>query len=72
MLGGIGGAFVSGLHTYGAGGDARDIALSATLGFATGTYGAIAWAAKSVYYGAVTIGFAFWGGRATAAMDNGS
>lgn len=72
MLAGLDGAFISGVHTAGAGGGVGDITIAATFGFATGTYGGIAWAAKSVYYGVVTIGFAFMGGRATAAMDNSS
>jgi hypothetical protein len=72
LLGGVGGAVLGGVAAYGDNGDAGDILVAATFGFATGTYGAIACAAKSVYYGAVTIGLAFMGGRATAAMDNGS
>ncbi len=72
LAAGFVGAVLAGVHTAGEGGGLGDIALSATFGFATGTYGGIVWAARSFYYGVVTIGFAFMGGRATAAMDNGS
>ena len=72
LLGGVGGAVLGGMQAHGAGGGVGDITIAATFGFATGTYGAIAWAARSVYYGAVTIGFAYMSGRATAAMDNRS
>jgi hypothetical protein len=72
LLGGIGGAVLGGVAAYGDNGDVGDIIVGATLGFATGTYGAMAFAARSVYYGAVTIGIAYGGGRATAAMDNRS
>ncbi|MDO9476899.1 MAG: hypothetical protein Q7L07_09315 [Pseudohongiella sp.] len=66
LLGGIGGAVLGGVQAYGAGGNVGDITIAATFGFATGTYGAIAWAAKSVYYGAVAVGMAFMAGMAVA------
>ena len=72
LIAGVGGAVASGVAAYSAGGDAGDILVAATVGFATGTYGAIAWTARSVYHGAVTKGFAYMSGRASAYMDNRS
>ena len=72
LAAGFVGAVLAGVHTAGEGGGLGDIALSATLGFATGTYGAMAFAARSVYYGAVTFGYAYMGGMARRDRDNGS
>lgn len=66
LLSGAGGAFLGGVEAYGSGGDFGDVVAGATFGFATGTFGAIAWAARSVYYGAVTVGMAFAAGMASA------
>lgn len=66
LLGGIGGAALGGVQAYGSGGGVGDVVIGATFGFATGTFGSMAWAARSVYYGAVAVGMAFFGGVAVA------
>lgn len=66
LLGGIGGAVLGGVQAYGSGGGVGDVVVGATFGFATGTFGAIAFAARSVYYGTVAVGMAFFGGMAVA------
>lgn len=66
LLGGVGGAVLGGVQAYGSGGSVGDIVVGATFGFATGTFSAIAFAAKSVYYGVVAIGMAYMGGMAVA------
>lgn len=57
VSGGIG-AVVGGVGEYSDGGSAGDILLGATMGFATGFFGGVAVAARSVYYGGVTVGMA--------------
>jgi hypothetical protein len=62
IAGGIIGGIAGGVTEYSQGGDAGDIIMGATTGFATGFFGGVAWAARSVYYGAVTVGMAAIGG----------
>jgi hypothetical protein len=62
LAGGVIGAGVGAITEYSKGGDAGDIIMGATTGFATGFFGGAAWAARSIYYGAVTVGMAFIGG----------
>ena len=57
VAGGVG-AVVGGIAEYSDGGNAGDIMFGATMGFATGFFGSIAVAARSVYYGSVTVGMA--------------
>ena len=64
LLAGAGGAILGGVQAYAAGGDAGDVIIGATFGFATGTYSAIAITAKSAYHGVVAVGMAFFGGLA--------
>lgn len=62
LAGGFIGGIAGGVTQYSNGGDAGDIIMGATTGFATGFFGGVAWAARSVYYGAVTVGAAVIGG----------
>lgn len=62
LAGGFIGAGAGALNEYSKGGDAGDIIMGATTGFATGFFGGVAWAARSVYYGVVTAGAAVMGG----------
>lgn len=62
LAGGIIGAGIGAISEYSKGGDAGDIIMGATTGFATGFFGGVARAARSVYYGAVTAGMAVMSG----------
>ncbi|HBX37386.1 MAG TPA: hypothetical protein DEG76_08925 [Pseudohongiella sp.] len=62
IAGGVIGAIGGGVTEYSAGGDAGDIIVGATVGFATGFFGGVAVMAKSAYYGAVTFGMYALGG----------
>ncbi|MDO9478350.1 MAG: hypothetical protein Q7L07_16695 [Pseudohongiella sp.] len=57
VAGGIG-AVVGGIAEYSGGGSIGDVAMGSAMGFATGFFGSIAVAARSIYYGGVTIGMA--------------
>lgn len=57
VAGGVG-AVVGGIAEYSDGGSAGDIVMGATMGFATGFFGSVAVAARSIYYGGVTVGMA--------------
>lgn len=62
LAGGLIGGVAGGVTAYSEGGDAGEVIMGATTGFATGFFGSVAWAARSVYYGAVTVGMAVVGG----------
>lgn len=62
LVGGAIGGIAGGVTAYSEGGGAGDVIMGATTGFATGFFGGVAWAARSVYYGAVTVGMAVVGG----------
>lgn len=71
VAGGVG-AVVGGVAEYSSGGSAGDIIMGATMGFATGMFGSVAVAARSVYYGGVTFGMAILTGAGGWYDDRGS
>lgn len=62
LASGVIGAVGAGITEYSSGGSTGDVIFASTMGFATGTFGAIAWSARSVYYGSVAVGSAIFAG----------